>query len=258
MKGRRYNHLKERATDFIGDNDEILAKNSEGIPSDFPEGYPEDAYFAYLNAFYNGNPNSWDASEFLDSYIGASDSPEDFTSEYYSDIADDYFFKDDYSLFKREIFLSKGANLNEIGWVVFRSPVGDAVWEALDTEDDEDELETAKSMFIGDDDTDSKDIEEEKENLESGPFIEEKDNFIFRRMVELFNDIALDDEYPSYAKAYIMAVSEYENISYIRVVLDLQEKNPNKDLIDWSALADYLFDGLNGDFAFEDGYVFYQ
>lgn len=260
MKRRRYNHLKERTTDFIGDNDEILAKNSEDIPSDFPEGYPEDAYFAYLDAFCDGNPDYWSASEFLDSYIGSSDSPEDFTSEYYSEIIDDYFVKDNYSLFKDEIFLSKGADLDEIGKFVYRSPVGDAVWEALNPEDDEDELETAKSMFIGDDDIDYEGTEEEKKkNLESEPFIDEKDNFIFRRMVELFNDtVPDDDEYSSYAKAYIMAVSEYEGISYIRVVLDLQEKHPDKDFINWSVLADYLFDGLSGDFAFEDGYVFYQ
>ena len=262
MKRRRYNHFKERTTDFIGDNDEISAKNSEGIPSDFPEGYPEDAYFAYLNAFCNGNPDYWDASEFLDRYIGDSESPEDFTLEYYSEIIDDYFVKDNYSLFKDEIFLSKGADLDEIGNFIYYSPIGDAVWNILNTaeEDFEDDFETAKSMFIGDDDIDYEGTEEEKKkNLESEPFIDEKDNFIFRRMVELFNDtVPNDDEYSSYAKAYIMAVSEYEDISYIRVVLDLQEKNPDKEFIDWGALADYLFDGLSGDFAFENGFVFYQ
>ena len=262
MKRRKYNHLKERATNFIGDNDEIVAKakNSKGIPLDFPEGYPEDAYFAYLDAFCNGNPDYWDESAFMNRYIGASDSPEDFIAEYYSEMIDDYFVSYDYSLFKDEIFLSKGANLKEIGWFVFGSPVGGAVWEALNPEDDEDDLETAKSQFIGDDDIDYEDTEEEKkENSESDPFIAEKDNFIFRRMVELFTTtIPYDDEYSSYAKSYIMSVSEYEDISYIRVVLDLQEKNTDKEFIDWVALADYLFDGLSGDFAFERGYVFYQ
>lgn len=251
MKRRKYSHLKERATDFIGDNDEILAKNSEGIPSDFPEGYPEDAYFAYLDAFCDGNPDYWDASEFLDRYIGVSDSPEDFIVEYYSEIIDDYFIKDNYSLFKDEIFLSKGTDLGKIGKFIYFSPIGDAVWNTLNT---------AESKFIGDDDIDSEDTEEEKGgNLESAPFTEERDNFIFRRMVELFNGtVPNDDEYSSYAEAYIMAVSEYEDISYIRVVLDLQEKNLDKEFIDDGALVDYLFDGLNGDFAFEDGYVFYQ
>lgn len=264
MKRRKYNYLKERATDLIGDNDEIVAKakNSKGIPLDFPEGYPEDAYFAYLDAFCNGNPDYWDDSAFMHRYIGTSDSPEDFIAEYYSEMIDDYFVSYDYSLFKDEIFLSKGADLDEIGRFVYRSPVGDAVWEALNPRDDED-LETAKSKFIGDDDDidyDYEDTEEEKkENLESEPFIGEKNNFVFRRMVELFSTtIPYDDEYSSYAKAYIMAVSEYEDISYIRVVLDLQEKNPDKEFIDWGALADYLFDGLSGDFVFENGFVFYQ
>ena len=161
MKRRKYNHFKERATDFIGDNDEIVAKakNSKGIPLDFPEGYPEDAYFAYLDAFCNGNPEYWDESAFMNRYIGDSDSPEDFIAEYYSEMIDDYFVSYDYSLFKDEIFLSKGANLKEIGWFVFRSPVGDAVWEALNPEDDEDDLETAKSQFIGDDDIDYEDTD---------------------------------------------------------------------------------------------------
>ena len=49
---RKYSRLKEKTTDFIGDNDNYVELE---VPSDFPDWAPKEAYEAYIEGYCDGD-----------------------------------------------------------------------------------------------------------------------------------------------------------------------------------------------------------
>ena len=77
---RKYSRLKEKTTDFIGDDD----KNVElELPSDFPDWAPKEAYEAYIEGYCDGDESLWNVREFDEKYEGHYESMGDFVKEYY-------------------------------------------------------------------------------------------------------------------------------------------------------------------------------
>ena len=107
---RKYNRLKERyyETDFIDDADQ-KTKVEGRVPEDFPNWAPEEAYQAYIDAFYDGDETSWNLMDFLYSYEGRYDSAQSFLEESLSRSSVEEFLN----------ILSESLDLEELGSKIY-------------------------------------------------------------------------------------------------------------------------------------------
>lgn len=230
---RRYSHLKEKTIDFIGDED----RNVEfEVPSDFPNGVPEEAYEAYIEGYCDGEESQWDVENFEDSYEGYYESMEDFVKFFYEYI----------SVPVRETYISiwddpffNCVNLHTLGQEIYNlyEDYLITLYEEYNPED----IGYDASAFIGDND------ESTTSFLDS---LSERE----RRILEYIGKNAEDEyDYEGIAKGYIEAISELEDTSFRSVVLDF----PNSSsFIDYREGVRDLFDGINGDYYYYNGYVF--
>ena len=228
---RKYSHLKEKTTEFIGDDD----KNVElEFPSDFPDWAPKEAYEAYIEGYCDGDESLWNAREFDDKYEGHYESMEDFVKEHYED---EEVFTDTYSSIWKDPFFDC-VDLYTMGmrvYSIYKADL-DALYEEYYNEDGYD-----ASAFIGDDD------ESPTSFLDS---LSERE----RKILDYIGNTAEDEwDYKGMAEGYIKAISELDDVSFRYVVFNF----PNSSsLIDYSCGINGLFDALNGDYYYYNGYVF--
>lgn len=244
---RRYSYFKEKSSNFIGDDDEVI--ESVPVPDNLPDWIPEEAWLAYVDIWFPENPEDANVYDIEERYEGYFQSEKDFVEYYfqyiyYTDLENSIDYDDTFEDSGNLFFDLNIANLDEIGRFIFRSKYGNAVFNVV--ESDEGDIEDTRG-FIGDNDTEP---EQETELL---PFEDERDNSIYKRMVEIMTQEHPGDDYEDYAKAYIIAVSEYDDVSPIDVVNDLQKENPDKRFIVWENGEYYLFED---DYVYYDGYVF--
>lgn len=230
---RQYNHLKEKTTDFIDDEDTYIEESLPKSVEDALKSLPEDtreAYLVYLKEIL-GDINSYVSVEkFEEDYEGKYDSPEDFVEDFLSNFVDNESFKNYYL----EYFI----DLDSLGKDVY------SLYE------DRLEGEYDGSEFIGD-------YEEESESpKESNPT---KEELLDSQVIsELEVIVAEGHRYDSerIARMYLDVLTDtYPNIYGLRL-LDYIEKNFGKYCLTWDEGVHSFFDGLNGDFVFCDGYVF--
>lgn len=240
MSKRKYNHFKEKSSNFIGDDDEVI----ESVPSNLPDWIPEEAWIAYVDMWYPNNPEDANVEEIEERYEGYYPVRKDFVEYYFEELYADSQYEDYDDTFEYDPFFSSGvADLDGIGRFIFWSTkYGDAVYKVV--EPDEEDIEDPG--FIGDDDVDS---EQETELL---PFKNDRDNSIYKRMIEIMTHEHPGTDFEDYAKAYIIAVSEYDNVYPRDVVYDLQNENPNKGFIIWERGENIVFE----DYAYYNGHVF--
>ena len=225
---RKYDRLKERyyETDFIDDADQ-KTKVEGRIPEDFPNWAPEEAYQAYIDAFYDGDETSWNLMDFLYSYEGRYDSAQSFLEE---------------SLSRSSVkellnILSESLDLEELGSKIY-SFYEEEVSKAMD----ELNADYDSSDFIGDEDS------SEEDSLDKDPLEE--------AIVSEF--CVIDSEgfkgYDDYAKKYIEILIDKGNLYIDEIIQNLKEDFEEPDI--WDKLIDYYF-GTN-DYIFYDGFVFQQ
>lgn len=225
---RRYNHLKEKGTGFIDDDDNNVELK---VPDDFPERTDEGAYQAYIDACCDGHEEWWNAEDFESQYFGFYDSMEEFVEiqfldweidkDTYTSVYGDPFFECvDLYTFGRDVYLHYESDL-----------------ETFFQEEDED---TDASEFIGDYDE----------------VINPKEHFSEREIAILQgigNNMEDEWDYEGAAVGYIQAVSEFDEIPFRDVILNL-ENSPK--YIDFKKGIDHFF-GNNSDYVYKDGYVFF-
>ena len=228
---RKYSYLKEKTTDFIGDDDRNVELE---VPSDFPDWAPKEAYEAYIEGYCDGDESLWNAREFDEKYEGYYESMEDFVKEYYEN---EEVFTDTYSSIWEDPFFDC-VDLNIMGRRIYHIYEADlnALFEEYNNDDGYD-----ASSFIGDDD------ESPTSFLDS---LSERE----KKILDYIGNTAEDEwDYDGMAEGYIKAISELDDISFRDVVFNF----PNSSsLINYRYGIDGLFDALNGDYYYYEGYVF--
>ena len=225
---RRYNYLKEKVTDFIDDDDNRVELK---FPKDFPEGEPKEAYQAYIDACCDGHEEYWNVEDFENKYFGFYDSMEEFVETQFLDWEVD---KDTYTSVYEDPFF-ECVNLYTFGRDIYLHYESDL--ETFFQEEDED---TDASEFIGDYDE----------------IIDPKEQFSEREKAILQgigNNMEDDRDYEGAAVGYIQAVSEFDEIPFREVILDLDNYSKYTDFKEG---INYFF-GYNSDYVYEKGYVFY-
>ena len=213
---RKYNRLKERyyETEFIGDDDSKVGFDVD-IPPDFPDWAPEGAYYAFINCWCGGDESEWDENVFSDVYEGNWGPVENFVEHYFEDIDTDEEWEDekDIEVFDEDRFYD---------CVDFRS-LGQFVKERYE--------DSIKKYVIH---------SELPKNEEESFYVEYLSNHI---------GISSSSNY-EIATAYIMAVSEKEDLSYRGAVRWIDENI--KKIIHW----DWGTDIININYCYDNGYYF--
>ena len=237
---RRYNHLKEKAvvTDFINDED-TYEKYDDGygtyeIPNNLPEDISEEAYYIYLEKIC-GSAEYGSINDFYDRYQGYYESPKEFIEEYIDCDIDSQDFLEFYS-----------------GWFIDLDELGKEILYQYENEYDLGDRELyGASEFIGDYDDSKENISEEK-NLSEEEVIQSR---VLGEIEALISEGHRYD-YERIAKAYLNVLVSVKNNLYGTSLLDYIEETFGGEYLIWDNARRNFFDGLIGDFAFCDGYVF--
>ena len=213
---RKYSRLKEAyyETDFIGDDDSKVGYDRD-IPSDFPDWAPEGAYQAFIDCLYDGDESEWDENVFSDVYEGHWGPVENFVEHYFEDIDTDEEWEDakGIEVFDEDRFYD---------CVDFRS-LGQFVKERY-----EDNI---------------------KEYLINSELPKDEEESFYVEYLSSHISISSSSDY-EIGMAYVMAVSEREDISYREAVRWI-DKNKKK-ILHW----DWGIPFINDNYYYTDGFYF--
>lgn len=226
---RRYNHLQERVTEFINDED-TYEEDTKNLPEDIPE----EAYSIYLEEICGGGEYG-SVEGFYDRYEGYFESPKEFLEEYIDCDMDSQGFLEYFS--DRFIDLYK---------------LGEELLYQYENEYDLGDRELYRtSEFIGD-------YDDSEENISKKEDLSEEETIQSRTLGEI--EVLISEghryDYERIAKAYLDVLVSVKNNMYGTVLLDYIEETFGDEYITWDNAIRDLFDGLNGYFVFCDGYVF--
>lgn len=225
---RRYNHLQERVTEFINDED-TYEEDTKNLPEDIPE----EAYSIYLEEICGGDEYG-SVDDFYDRYEGYYESPKEFIEEYIDRI-DTQEFIAYYS-----------------GWFIDLYKLGEELLYQYENEYDLGDRELYRtSEFIGD-------YDDSEENISKKEDLSEEETIQSRTLGEI--EVLISEghryDYERIAKAYLDVLVSVKNHMYGRALLHYIEETFGNDYINWDYAEEQFFDGLNGYFVFCDGYVF--
>lgn len=195
---RKYNRLKERyyETNFINDED---THTEVELPKDFPSNVPIGAYRAFIDCVYFGDDTGWDLDVFWNTFEGEWGTVEDFTEHYYKDI-DIWEDGDDEDSFENDSFYNC-VDFEALGKYV-KDILGDDVRRYSKTKELSNEEDEEKNYYI--------------------EWIADYIWF-FTEYYRYSNE--------AFAKGYIMAKAERENISYRDAVYEIDEDETS--ILDW-------------------------
>ena len=195
---RKYNRLKERyyETNFINDED---THTEVELPEDFPSNVPIGAYRAFIDCVYFGDDTGWDLDVFWNTFEGEWGTVEDFTEHYYKDI-DIWEDGDDEDSFENDSFYNC-VDFEALGKYV-KDILGDDVRRYSETKELPNEEDEEKNYYI--------------------EWIADYIRF-FTEHYRYSNE--------AFAKGYIMAKAEREDISYRDAVYEIDEEETS--ILDW-------------------------